>query len=360
MAQAQINELSLPSRLGDPNRTLKTDPRVDPRLVAALAPFGMDGAPPAVAVGLDSPIKAKLDYLAATEAAMQSIFSSFVADMPPIPNIERRTETIRGQDGNEITLYIHQPQNAKGPLPCVYHTHGGGMVMLTAADAGFRRWRDELAKAGLVVVGVEFRNGGGKLGNHPFPAGLNDCMSGLQWTFDNKDKLSISRIILSGESGGGNLALAIALRAKREGKLNQVAGVYALCPYIYGAWGQPNKELVSLVENDGYLIDVETVPVLATAYDPEGKHGANPLAWPYRATVEELRGLPPHVISVNELDPLRDEGLVYHRRLRTAGVPGYGRTVNGTIHAADVLFPKVIREVSDATIRDMKGFADSL
>ena len=114
--------------------------------------------------------------------------------------------------------------------------------MLTAADAGFRRWRDELAKTGLVVVGVEFRNGGGKLGNHPFPAGLNDCMSGLQWTFDNKDKLGISRIILSGESGGGNLALAIALRAKREGRLNQIAGVYALCPYIYGAWGQPSKE----------------------------------------------------------------------------------------------------------------------
>jgi acetyl esterase/lipase len=361
MSQAQvIKELSLPGRLGDPNRTLKTDPRIDPRLAAALAPFGMDGPPPPAPVGVDSPLKAKLEHLAATEAAMQSIFAGFVADLPPIPNIERRTETIRGQDGNEITLYIHQPQNAAGPLPCVYHTHGGGMVMLTAADAVYRRWRDELAQAGLVVVGVEFRNGGGKLGNHPFPAGLNDCVAGLQWTFDNKNKLGISRIILSGESGGGNLALATCLRAKREGRLNQIAGVYALCPYIYGAWEQPGKELVSLVENDGYLIDVKTTPVLAAAYDPDRKHGANPLAWPYRATVEELRGLPPHVISVNELDPLRDEGLVYHRRLRAAGVPGYSRTVNGTIHAADVLFPKVIREVSDATIRDIKGFADSL
>jgi acetyl esterase len=361
MSQAQaINELSMPGRLGDPKRTLKTDARADPRLVAVLARFGMDGSPPPSPVAIDSPMQAKLDYIATSEAALQDILTGLVADLSPIPNIERQTETIRGQDGNEITVYIHRPQNARESLPCVYHTHGGGMVMLTAADAVFRRWRDELAEAGLVVVGVEFRNGGGKLGNHPFPAGLNDCMAGLQWTFDNKDKLRVSRIILSGESGGGNLALTTCLRAKREGRLNQIAGVYALCPYIYGAWERPSKELVSLVENDGYLIDVKTTPVMAAAYDPERKHGANPLAWPYRATVEELRGLLPHVISVNELDPLRDEGLVYHRRLRAAGVPGYSRTVNGAIHAADVLFSGVIREVSYATIRDIKGFADSL
>ena len=361
MSQAQvIDELSLPGRLGDPNRTLKSDWRADPRLVAVLARFGLDGSPPPSPVAMDSPMRAKLDYITASESALQGILTGLVADLSPISNIERWTETIRGQDGNEITLYIHRSQNAGGSLACIYHTHGGGMVMLTAADAVFRRWRDELARAGLVVVGVEFRNGGGKLGNHPFPAGLNDCMAGLQWTFDNKDKLGTSRIILSGESGGGNLALATCLRAKREGRLNQIAGVYALCPYIYGAWEQPSKELVSLVENDGYLIDIKTTPVMAAAYDPERKHGANPLAWPYRATMEELRGLPPHVISVNELDPLRDEGLVYHRRLRAAGVPGYSRTVNGAIHAADVLFSEVIREVSDATIRDIKGFADSL
>ena len=101
------------------------------------------------------------------------------------------------------------------------------------------------------------------------PGRTQRLLAGLQWTFDNKNKLGVSRIILSGESGGGNLALATCLRAKREGRLNQVAGVYALCPYIYGAWEQPNKELVSLVENDGYLIDVKTTPVLAAAYDPE-------------------------------------------------------------------------------------------
>ena len=49
------------------------------------------------------------------------------------------------------------------------HLHGGGMVIGAAADAQYVRWRDELAAAGMVVVGVEFRNGAGKLGSHPFP-----------------------------------------------------------------------------------------------------------------------------------------------------------------------------------------------
>jgi acetyl esterase len=234
------------------------------------------------------------------------------------------------------------------------------MVILTAADAAYSRWRDELAAAGLVVVGVEFRNGAGKLGNHPFPAGLDDCMSGLQWTFDNKDKLRISQIIVSGESGGGNLSLAICLRTKQEGRLKQIAGVYALCPYIYGSWEQPGRELPSLYENDGYFIDCNLMSITAAAYDPERKNSANPLCWPYRATINDMRELPPHVISVNELDPLRDEGLAYYRRLRAAGVAGYSRTVNGTIHGADVLFTKAIPEISDATIRDIRGFADSL
>jgi acetyl esterase len=120
MSQAQvINELSFPGRLGDPNRTLKSDPRADPRLVAVLAGFGMDGPPPPASVAMDSPMQAKLDYIAASESAMQDIFNGLVADLPPIPKMERWTETIRGQDGNEITLYIHRPQNAGGSLASI-------------------------------------------------------------------------------------------------------------------------------------------------------------------------------------------------------------------------------------------------
>jgi acetyl esterase/lipase len=305
-------------------------------------------------------LQAKLDYVAAMEKGLEAVFAAVFADLPPVQNVERRTEVIRGVDGNEISLYIHRPQNASGLLPCVYHTHGGSMVMSSATDAICLRWREELAARGMVVVGVEFRNGAGKLGNYPFPAGLNDCMSGLQWTFDHKAALDISKIIVSGESGGGNLSLAVCLKAKKDGKLAQIDGVYALCPYIYGAWAQQSKELPSLYENDGYLGTCEQMGVLAAVYDPEYKNDNNPLCWPYRAKREDLQGLPPHVISVNDLDFLRDEGLKYYQMLLAAGVRGYSRTVNGMCHVGDVIFRKAIPEVYAATQRDIKGFADSL
>ena len=170
----------------------------------------------------------------------------------------------------------------------------------------------------MLVVGVEFRNSAGKLGNHPFPAGLNDCMSGLQWTFDNKDALGISKIVVSGESGGGNLSLAVTLQSKQDGKHEQVDGTYALCPYISNAWAVKSPALPSLYENDFYMIDCSLGAALAVTYDPLHENENNPLCWPYVAGPEDLQGLNPHVISVNELDPIRDEGLAYYRKLAAA------------------------------------------
>lgn len=148
------------------------------------------------------------------------------------------------------------------------------------------------APQGVSVVGVEFRNVGGALGNHPFPAGLNDCVSGLEWVRANQKAVSGNGVIVvEGESGGGNLSIATVLKGLKDGKL-LAAGVYSMCPYIAGPeyydLSRPRaKELPSLFENDGIMGSTGSVLPMAQAYT---KDSTNPLAWPIFATVEDLKG----------------------------------------------------------------------
>ena len=342
------------------------DPRCDPRLAAALVSGGMGGSPIPLPVNGDSPTSEIYDFFALAESMFGDVFSAFAAAMPAVEGVTSSVEVIKGIDGNDITLFVHRPSTVDGltgddpTRPGILHIHGGGMTFLEAAGGVYPRWRDQLAAMGAVVIGVEFRNAAGKHGNHPFPAGLNDCTSALQWISDNKAGLGISTVVVSGESGGGNLSLATALAAKRDGRLAQIDGVYAQCPYISNAYGVTTPELTSLYENEGYFLTPDFMSACAKAYDPTGENATNPLAWPYHATKADLEGLPPHVISVNQLDPLRDEGLAYFAKLLGAGVSAVSRTVNGTAHGADCLFGAAIPDVYMATIRDILSFAGSL
>ena len=353
--------VNLPGRLSHPDMEIKDDLRADPRMVTALEMIEMDGAPAQIPVGPDSPLDEILAFCIEIEAGSNERRAALTGRTPPVENVTSYTEVIKGVDGNAINLYIHKPTDIQGPIPAVIHTHGGGMVVTQASDVGYQRWRDELASTGLLVIGVEFRNGAGVLGPHPFPAGLNDCTSATKWAIDNMGSLGISKIIISGESGGGNLSIAVALKAKAEGWVDDISGVYSQCPYISNLYHAPPAELPSLVENDDYFLNVgQQMATLAIPYDPDRSNVTNPLAWPYHAAVSDLEGLPPFVISVNELDPLRDEGLVFYRKLVQAGVTAYSRTVNGTCHAGDCLFLDAMPDVYRATLRDIKGFADSL
>lgn len=355
----------LPGRLGHPGLDIRDDPRADPRMIAAMAALGMDVAPPPSPVNATTPIDELLAYCIEAEVGFDALGGVLTADTPATPGVTSRTETITGVDGNEIPLYIHAPTghdpSTDAPIPCIVHTHGGGMAILKASNPNYVKWRDDLAAAGMVVVGVEFRNAAGALGPHPFPAGLNDCASGARWAIANREALGISKVVMSGESGGGNLAIATTLKAKRDGWLSDIAGVYAQCPYIFGDYGNPIPELTSQFENDDYFLNMENMGALAATYTTPGSADmANPLAWPMHAQRADLEGLPPHVISVNQLDPLRDEGLVYYRKLLDAGVSAVSRTVNGTCHAGDCLFLDAMPDVWHATIRDIEGFASSL
>ena len=346
-------------RLADPECTLGGDPRSDPRMIKALAEFGLDGNLPEVPLTVDSPLEERLAFVAMNEDGVGAVLAAFGQAVPDVEGVTTTTTTITGEDGNDVTLYISRPDRA-GLLPAVVHLHGGGMAIGSATDVGYMRGREYLAATGLVVVGVEFRNSGGKLGPHPYPAGLKDCAAGVRWVSANRSDLGVTHLIVSGESGGGNLTLTVALQAKRQGWLDEIAGVYAQCPYISNRWHEAPDDLPSLRECDGYFINRQQLAVMGTIYDPTGENARDATAFAGMATDEELVGLPPHVISVNELDPLRDEGLVYYRRLVRAGVPAVGRMVVGTCHGGDLLFPGVMPEVFAASMRDVSGFAKSL
>ena len=130
---------------------------------------------------------------------------------------------------------------------------------------------------------------------------------GLRWVAAHRAELGVSHLIVCGESGGGNLTLTVGHKAKREGWLPEIAGFYAQCPYISNRWHEVPDGLPSLRECDGYFINLQQAELLGSIYDPDGAALERRHVFRRFATDDDLSGLPPHVISVNELDPMRDE-----------------------------------------------------
>ena len=353
--------VSCPGRLGNPGMTMLDDKRLDPRVRKAMS--GMPAGGPAAMlpqVTFSSSYEECLQWVAAMEELQNVQSSAMLAAMPDFKDIATEKRTIIGGDGNEIDLYIEKPKSANGILPCVVHIHGGGMAFTTTQAAGATRWRKTLARKGLVVVAVEFRNSGGELGNHPFPAGLNDCVAAVHWVNSNRSSLNISSLVVAGESGGGNLAVAAAVKANIEGWVDAIDGVYVMAPMILGYYQCVPKELLSWRENEGYQGTREVMRAMTRVYDPKNEHENNPMAWPFHARQEVLHGLPPHIIVNYEMDLIRDDGATFARNLQAAGVAAISRTVTGAPHVAEISMPDLMPELVDDTVGSIVRFTRKL
>jgi acetyl esterase len=260
-------------------------------------------------------------------------------------------------DGNTIQLQVIRP-DSEVALPGVYYIHGGGMASMSCFDGMYRGWGKHIAANGVIVVMVDFRNCVSPSSAPevaPFPAGLNDCVSGLRWVAAHATELGIdpNRLVVAGESGGGNLTLATGLQLQRDGDLDLIKGLYALCPYIAGRW--PAPDCPSSVENEGILLHLHNNRG-AMGYGIEAFNERNPLAWPSFAGVEDVKGFPATVINVNECDPLRDEGINFYRLLLKAGVPARCRQMMGTMHGTEI-FSIACPDITADAARDIAGFA---
>lgn len=352
-------------RLVDPAMDLTSDVRTNPSLLAKLQSFGLAAHATEPPLSRENSLDERLQYIQQAEERFEAFYGALHED-PTVgaARVSRDVRSIGTPEGTKLDLHIYRPEGVAETMPCLMHLHSGGMAILTVDNDVHRHWCEDLARSGLVVVAVDFRNSGGVNGPFPFPAGLDDCAAALAWITSHKHDLGVTGVVALGESGGANLALSTAIKAKRDGVLDSLDGVYAVSPYISGGYGWPAehklRELPSMVENDGYFATSSALDIMASIYDPDESNTENPLAWPYFAACEDLEGLPPHIIAVNELDPLRDEGLAYCRKLLRAGVSAYGRVNLGLTHMAEIIFRESVREANAATIADINRFAHSV
>ncbi|HZZ88376.1 MAG TPA: alpha/beta hydrolase, partial [Caulobacteraceae bacterium] len=239
---------------------LASDPRIDPRLKALFGGWPDLTAPGDVENRAQLLAEVSTEAAKAQEAQQKAMFDAIdTEEVASFKGLSIRTAVFTSQpDGNEIKIQYIRPEGDE-ILPCVYYIHGGGMQSMSAFDGMYRAWGRIIAAQGVAVAMVDFRNclqASSAPEVAPYPAGLNDCVSGLKWVAANHAALRIdpTRIVIAGESGGGNLTLATGLKLKRDGDIGLVKGLYALCPYIAGAW--PDARYPSTTENNGILLDL--------------------------------------------------------------------------------------------------------
>jgi acetyl esterase len=242
--------------------------------------------------------------------------------------------SIEGPHGS-IPLRIYTPP-VKTPGGAVLFIHGGGWT-IGSAEA-----YDPIAKivaegADAIVVSVDYR----LAPEHPFPIPYDECWTALQWLAANAGGLGAdpARLVVMGDSAGGNLAAVMALRAREAGPA--LAAQILIYPVT-----DPDLDRGSYVENaTGYFLERSTMQFFWESYTAGGADAADPRLAPLRA--ESLEGLPPALVVTAEFDPLRDEGEAYAAALAAAGVEVEQRRYDGMIHGF-AMMPMAVAAGADA------------
>ena len=238
----------------------------------------------------------------------------------PSPHVHEVNDTKTGSSHGKIPVRIYRPTSNRA-APAIVYFHGGGHVIgsLNSYDTVART----LAKTCQVtVVSVDYR----MAPEHIFPAAPNDCFTATRWVVENAKTLCIdpTKIIVCGDSAGGNLATVVALMARDVGLA--IAAQILVYPVIDYRGGTISFERYA----KGYGgLESETVRWFMEHYLPEPKMRDD---WRACPRVANLAGLPPTLILTAECDVLCDEGAAYGKQLSAAGVAVEHINYKGMIH----------------------------
>jgi acetyl esterase/lipase len=239
--------------------------------------------------------------------------------------VERTDHVVDASTG--VTVRVHRPAGAAGPLPCLYSMHGGGFVFGTNAidDARFDSW---CPRFGLVGVSVDYR----LAPETPYPGPLDDCYAGLRWVWAHHEEIGVDpdQIALVGVSAGGGLAAGLALMARDRGEVPILFQLLE-CPMLDDRQVSPSSRLEGLAIWNRHSNEFGWRSYLGPLY---GTSEVPAYAAPARAT--DLAGLPPAYICVGTADGFRDEDIDYATRLNQAGVPAELHVYAGAPHGVGV------------------------
>tara|TARA_B100000614_G_scaffold246196_1_gene251978 strand:+ start:497 stop:1522 length:1026 start_codon:yes stop_codon:yes gene_type:complete len=247
--------------------------------------------------------------------------SSCILHSAAVPVKQINDRTLPGPSG-PVPIRVYADKEERG-LPIVIYCHGGGWMM-GSVDTHDNTCRSIAKKAGVIVIAPDY----GLAPEKPYPKGLDDVYATLVWGWKNATELGgdPQKIFIAGDSAGGNLAAATAIRA-RDSQGPPLAGQILIYPALN--LNEFNTGSYSMF-SDGYYLTRRYMEKFRACYVPNPVDRLSPMVSPLLAP--DLKNLPPAFIVTAQFDVLRDEGNDYAHRLKKNGIMVNMVEVKGVIH----------------------------
>jgi acetyl esterase len=240
-----------------------------------------------------------------------------------LSGIDESEKTIT-QDGYTVKLTIVRPKGNKKKLPVFIFTHGGGWV-LGDYPTHKRLVRDLVVASEYAAVFVHYTLSP----EAHYPQAINEIYAAAKWVSAHGDEINVDgkNMAAVGNSAGGNMTTVLCMLAKDKGgpgiKLQILMWPATDTSFTEDSYEEYGRER--------FL----TIPLMKWSWDRyimDTIQRKEKYASPLKASLEELKDLPPALIQVAENDILRDEGEAYGRKLEQAGVNVLSVRYNGMIH----------------------------
>ncbi|PMS14363.1 alpha/beta hydrolase [Trinickia dabaoshanensis] len=234
------------------------------------------------------------------------------------------TRRVVEQDGLNLSLVIVKPQHAGGVLPVFMFFHGGGWI-LGDYPTHERLVRDLVVQSGAAAAFVEYTPSP----EARFPVAINEAYAATKWVAAHGGEIGVdgARLAVVGNSVGGNMAAVVSQMAKdRQGPAIRFQGL--MWPVMDHAFENASFDAFA----NGFFLSRAMMKWFWNAYTTDAGERNQRYASPLRATLDELKGLPPALIQTAQFDVLRDEGEAYGYRLDLAGNDVTTTQYKGTIH----------------------------